>query len=65
MWLYIEEGAASIYPDKWEEFIEPIPKVERGHILSAYHRRCVTNQVLQCIYQCFPQKVNKGGGGPT
>ena len=46
MWLYIEEGAAFIFPDKWEEFIKPIPKAERGDILSAYHRRCVTNQVL-------------------
>ena len=47
MWLYVEEGAAVIFPDKWEEFIEPIPTAERGDILSAYHRRCVKkNQVL-------------------
>jgi proline iminopeptidase len=38
MWLY-KEGASFLFPDKWEKFIEPIPKVERGDMLSAYHRR--------------------------
>ena len=38
MWLY-GGGASFVYPDKWEKFVEPIPKVERGDLLSAYHRR--------------------------
>ena len=54
MWSY-QEGASYLYPDHWEDFIEPIPKVlclnlilplmivsqqvERGDLMSAYHRR--------------------------
>ena len=28
-----------MYPDEWEKFIEPIPRVERGDLMSAYYRR--------------------------
>ena len=38
MWVY-GGGASFFFPDKWEKFVEPIPKVERGDLLSAYHRR--------------------------
>lgn len=37
-WLY-RQGASEIYPDKWEEFLAPIPEEERGDLVSAYHRR--------------------------
>ena len=55
MWLYIEEGAANIFPDKWVKFIEPIPKAEQGDILSAYHKRCVTNHNtdIPCVSDSF------------
>lgn len=38
LWLY-QEGASYIFPDLWESFIEPIPVVERGDMISAYYRR--------------------------
>ena len=38
-WLYREGGASSLYPDKWEEFIAPIPAAEHGDLVSAYRRR--------------------------
>ncbi|CAI8030209.1 Probable proline iminopeptidase [Geodia barretti] len=38
LWLY-QEGASHVFPDEWDKFIEPIPKVERGDLISAYHRR--------------------------
>ena len=38
LWLY-QEGASYVYPDEWEKFIEPIPRVERGDFMSAYYRR--------------------------
>jgi proline iminopeptidase len=39
-WFYQNpEGAASIYPDLWEEYIAPIPKAERHDMLRAYYRR--------------------------
>jgi proline iminopeptidase len=37
-WLY-KEGADSVYPDKWDEFISLIPEGERGDYVEAYRRR--------------------------
>jgi len=37
-WFY-EGGTAAIFPDLWEEFIAPIPVLERNHMIEAYHRR--------------------------
>ena len=37
-WLYVR-GASEIFPDKWEEFLAPIPEAERGDLVAAYHRR--------------------------
>lgn len=38
LWFY-QQGASDIYPDVWEEFLKPIPEVERGDMMSAYYRR--------------------------
>jgi proline iminopeptidase len=37
-WLY-RYGASEVYPDKWEEFLAPIPQAERGDLVAAYQRR--------------------------
>jgi len=37
-WFY-QDGAGRIFPDRWQEFIAPIPSEERGDLLAAYHRR--------------------------
>ncbi|MGK9149028.1 prolyl aminopeptidase [Plantibacter flavus] len=37
-WFY-EGGAAAVFPDLWEGFLEPIPPAERRHLIEAYHRR--------------------------
>ncbi len=37
-WLYVE-GASNLFPDKWAEFVAPIPEEERGDLVAAYHRR--------------------------
>jgi proline iminopeptidase len=37
-WLY-RKGASEIFPDKWEEFLAPIPEAERDDLVRAYHRR--------------------------
>ncbi len=37
-WLYLY-GASEVYPDKWDEFLAPIPEAERGDLVAAYHRR--------------------------
>jgi proline iminopeptidase len=37
-WLY-QDGASSLYPDGWEEFLSIIPEEERGDLVEAYRRR--------------------------
>jgi len=37
-WFY-QDGASRIFPDRWQEFLAPIPDNERGDLLHAYHRR--------------------------
>jgi len=43
-WFYQEgEGASAIFPDVWEEYVRIIPHAERGDMLSAYHRRLMSD----------------------
>lgn len=37
-WFY-QQGASALFPDAWEEYLEPIPLPERHDLLEAYHRR--------------------------
>ena len=37
-WFY-EGGAAALYPDLWEDYLAPIPVLERSRLIDAYHRR--------------------------
>jgi proline iminopeptidase len=39
-WLY-QFGASEVFPDKWGEFLAPIPEAERGDIVTAYQRRLI------------------------
>ena len=41
-WFY-QEGASYIFPDAWEQYLEPIPKAERNDILTAYYKRLTDN----------------------
>ncbi|MBK9656774.1 MAG: prolyl aminopeptidase [Rhodanobacteraceae bacterium] len=37
-WFY-QSGADAIFPDAWDDYLAAIPEVERGDLMSAYHRR--------------------------
>jgi proline iminopeptidase len=37
-WFY-QDGAGHLFPDYWEDYIEPIPEEERSDLVSAYYRR--------------------------
>jgi proline iminopeptidase len=37
-WMY-QQGASSIFPDRWEAYRDAIPEDERDDFLGAYHRR--------------------------
>jgi proline iminopeptidase len=49
-WFYQNPGgAAALYPDLWEHYVEPIPTAERGDMVGAFYRRLTSEdpQVLQ------------------
>jgi proline iminopeptidase len=37
-WFY-QRGCSAIFPDRWEEYLAPIPEEERGDLLQAYYKR--------------------------
>jgi proline iminopeptidase len=37
-WFY-QKGCDALYPDAWETYLNAIPEVEHGDLMSAYHRR--------------------------
>jgi len=41
-WFY-QEGANVIFPDRWEEYLAPIPVAERGDLVRAYYRRLTSD----------------------
>jgi len=41
-WFY-QSGADQLFPDAWEHYLEPIPEVERGDLMSAYYRRLTSD----------------------
>jgi proline iminopeptidase len=49
-WFYQNPGgAAALYPDLWERYIEPIPPAERTDLMRAYYARLTSSdpQVLE------------------
>ena len=42
-WMYKAGGASQVYPDKFDEFLAPIPGGERGDLVAAYAQRLTSN----------------------
>jgi proline iminopeptidase len=43
-WFYeTPDGTAALFPDLYEQFLEPIPPQERGDLMRAYHRRLTSD----------------------
>lgn len=42
-WLY-QKGADAIFPDRWEDYIKPVPGAERNDFVTAYHKRLTSNE---------------------
>jgi proline iminopeptidase len=42
-WMYAPGGASQVYPDKFEEFLAPIPQSERGDLVEAYRKRLTSD----------------------
>ncbi|HEU4532005.1 MAG TPA: prolyl aminopeptidase [Steroidobacteraceae bacterium] len=41
-WFY-QDGASALFPDRWEEYLAPIPVAERGDLVAAYYRRLTSD----------------------
>ena len=42
LWFY-QEGASYLFPDAWEDYLQPIPLDERADLLSAFYRRLTSD----------------------
>jgi proline iminopeptidase len=42
-WMYREGGASQVYPDKFDDFLAPIPEGERSDLVEAYRRRLTSD----------------------
>lgn len=46
-WLYNDKnGAASIYPDYWEEFISIVPTYQHNNLIAAYYKILTSNNEI-------------------
>ncbi len=47
-WFYqLAGGAAALYPDLWEQYVEVIPEAERADMMGAYYRRLTSGDAAQ------------------
>lgn len=46
LWFY-QEGASRLFPDYWEDFIQPIPEEERHDMMTAYYRHLTSDNQIQ------------------
>ncbi|GGC08487.1 proline iminopeptidase [Marinobacterium zhoushanense] len=44
-WFY-QRGASAIFPDFWQDYLEPIPEAEHQDLLSAYYKRLISDNEL-------------------
>ena len=42
LWFY-QDGASRIFPDAFEDYLEPIPERERGDMMKAYYKRLTSS----------------------
>jgi len=45
-WFY-QLGASRLFPDRWQDFLQPIPPAERGHMVAAYYKRLTSENEIE------------------
>ena len=40
---YYQEGASRLFPEAWQQYLEPIPREERDDMVGAYYRRLTSS----------------------
>ncbi len=46
LWFY-QEGASRLFPDYWDDFIQPIPEEDRHDMMNAYYRHLISDNQIQ------------------
>jgi len=59
-WFY-QDGCNAIYPDAWEEYLKPIPVVERADLMGAYYRRLTSADAAVRLEAAKAWSVWEGG----
>ncbi len=59
-WFY-QDGCNAIYPDAWEEYLKPIPAVERADLMGAYYRRLTSPDAAVQLEAAKAWSIWEGG----
>ncbi|HET8897882.1 MAG TPA: prolyl aminopeptidase [Rhodanobacteraceae bacterium] len=59
-WFY-QHGCDMLYPDAFETYLAAIPEVERGDLMSAYHRRLTSDDAATRLAAARAWSVWEGG----
>ena len=46
---YYQEGASRLFPEAWQQYLEPIPREERDDMVGAYYRRLTSSDRAERI----------------
>jgi proline iminopeptidase len=46
---YYQEGASRLFPEAWQQYLEPIPREERDDMVGAYYRRLTSTDRAERI----------------
>lgn len=46
---YYQEGASRIFPEAWQQYLQPIPEDERNDMVGAYYRRLTSTDRVERI----------------
>lgn len=59
-WFY-QEGASRLFPDAWQHYVNAIPEVERGDLISAFHRRLISEDAETRLAAARAWAIWEGG----
>ena len=59
-WFY-QEGASRLFPDAWAHYLAAIPEVERGDLISAFHRRLTSDDEATRLAAAKAWSIWEGG----
>ncbi len=59
-WFY-QGGAARIFPEAWQHFLDPVPENERDDLIAAYYKRLTSNNEIVRMGAAKAWSIWEGG----